>query len=267
MFNLSIFVTIFGILSVVFAQQCNVTDNDFIIENNNKPVFTISSTNNSCICESYTGDGSMLSGLQNNTIIANLTAQVSQLQSQIANLTQQITNITAQLQAAENVNGDVTFSSLTFSPTTKGIVGTTTNDNATTGYVGEVVSNVVLIGSAVSVSSQVPADITSIALTAGDWDVFGEVWITGGPTTTLGYAYVSVNTASATIAAIPAVGTSRTGYVMPGFAIGAGGTPNLPTAPARVSIASTTVYFLVGDVGFGVSTCAIYGKIYARRVR
>ena len=65
----------------------------------------------------------------------------------------------------------------------KGIVrfkGTTTNDNALTGNVGEYVESVVE-GANAGASTQF-GDATSIILTAGDWDVtlIGEITINGG---------------------------------------------------------------------------------------
>ena len=53
-----------------------------------------------------------------------------------------------------------------------GIVGSPTNNNAQTGSVGEYVSAVALYpGGAISVSTGTVSTITSITLTAGDWDV------------------------------------------------------------------------------------------------
>jgi hypothetical protein len=61
----------------IIAQQCN----DYVIEKNGNPVFTISSANDSCICKSFIGDGSGLTNLQNQIIIANLTAQLNNLKN------------------------------------------------------------------------------------------------------------------------------------------------------------------------------------------
>ena len=55
------------------------------------------------------------------------------------------------------------------------IHGTGTNDSAAAGYVGEVIESNVPIGSAISISAGVAANITSITLTAGDWDIWGGV--------------------------------------------------------------------------------------------
>jgi hypothetical protein len=46
--------------------------------------------------------------------------------------------------------GAATATSVTFSPTTGGIVGTTTNDNAGAGKVGEFISSVITTGATVT---------------------------------------------------------------------------------------------------------------------
>ena len=77
----------------------------------------------------------------------------------------------------------LTIPSVTFSTTT-GIVGTTTNNNAAAGSVGEFVSSIVLGAAAVSLTTNVSANITSlVSLSAGDWDIWGSGWLTVGATT------------------------------------------------------------------------------------
>ena len=53
------------------------------------------------------------------------------------------------------------------------IVGTATNDSATAGNVGEYVSSAVTPAYPITLTSTQYADVTSISLTAGDWDVTG----------------------------------------------------------------------------------------------
>ena len=66
-----------------------------------------------------------------------------------------------------------------------GVVGVTTNSNATTGYVGEYISSQVAVASAVALTTATPANVTSISLTAGDWDVDGVIDLNlSGATTT-----------------------------------------------------------------------------------
>ena len=50
-------------------------------------------------------------------------------------------------------------------------VGTTTNNNAAAGDVGQMITATVAAGAAVSISTGAAANVTSISLTAGDWDV------------------------------------------------------------------------------------------------
>ncbi|HEY6019562.1 MAG TPA: hypothetical protein VIY48_06565, partial [Candidatus Paceibacterota bacterium] len=55
------------------------------------------------------------------------------------------------------------------------IKGTSTNDNAIAGDVGELITSTVASASGVSLTSTTAANVTSISLTAGDWDVDGTV--------------------------------------------------------------------------------------------
>lgn len=68
-------------------------------------------------------------------------------------------------------SGDLTMTgNLIFSPTTKGVKGTTTNDNTSAGNVGEYVSSFQSTFTNSGLTT-VWGDLTSISLTAGDWDV------------------------------------------------------------------------------------------------
>jgi hypothetical protein len=146
---------------------------------------------------------------------------------------------------------------------TAGIVGTTTNNAANAGSVGEVISSTVLVGSAVTLSNATPLNITSIALSAGDWDVYGEVWIsvgTGGATILLG----SINTVSNTLAVVSSIGTSRT-------AIQSAQTASLTAVfalkPCQASLSGSQTYYLVAQAAFPSGTTVAYGNIWARRAR
>jgi len=151
---------------------------------------------------------------------------------------------------------------------TAGIVGTTTNNNANAGSVGEVVSSSVAVGSAVSLTNATTAfsgkTITSISLTAGDWDVFGVVGINNTATTNFTSSAGGISTTNDTLSSLYEE-TIR-------FSYGAAGlVPNnvfsfaIPTT--RISIASTTTYYLIGYAVFSVSTATAYGRITARRMR
>jgi hypothetical protein len=158
--------------------------------------------------------------------------------------------------------GAASATSVTFTSTT-GIVGTTTNNNAAAGSVGELIQSTVLAGSAVSLTTATTANVTSISLTAGDWDVWGSVWfvVNGGTTTSIQIAAISVT--SATLPTAP--GSGAMAQVQ--MAAGGGSTQGMPVGMARTSLASTTTVYLVAQSSFSGSTLTAYGYIGARRVR
>lgn len=146
------------------------------------------------------------------------------------------------------------------------LVGTTTNDNAAAGSVGEYISSTVLVGSAVSLSSSATANITSISLTAGDWDVEGNIVFNPAGSTTTTLATAAINTTSATLPTAPGAGAYNFWFTS-SAGTAAGFAPALPTGMTRISLASTTTVYLVAQATFGVSTETAYGFIGARRAR
>lgn len=141
------------------------------------------------------------------------------------------------------------------------ILGTTTNDNAATGYVGEYVSSTVEIGSAVSLTSGAPSTVTTISLTAGDWDVEGVIYFIHGGSTVGQYYAGGINSATG----FPAnVGTNSALY---GNLNNAFINPNVNIMSNRVSVSGTSTYYLIAQAGFTTSTLTAYGMIRARRVR
>ncbi len=146
-----------------------------------------------------------------------------------------------------------------------GIEGTSTNDNAVAGNVGQYIDNIILSGSAVSLTSTVAANVTSIELGAGDWDVGGEVTI-AGTATTAGVFRAGVTQTSATIPVTRTSSTAVGGNRAAGdfAAIGDG---FITTGQARLSLSGTTTVYLVASASFSGGTATAYGKIYARRVR
>jgi hypothetical protein len=147
---------------------------------------------------------------------------------------------------------------------TAGIIGTTTNNNANAGSVGEIIESTVLVGSAVSVpASGDIIDITSISLTAGDWDVYGTVATAPDAGTTTSTISGWVSSTSVTAPTLPNSG----GRFLVHYASSAGGANALPTGKRRFSLAGTTTIYLSGTAEFAVSTMGLYGYIGARRVR
>jgi len=160
--------------------------------------------------------------------------------------------------------GAASATSLTFS-STSGIIGTTTNNNAAAGSVGEFISSVILVGSAVSLTTSTQANITSISLTAGDWDVWGTLWTAPAAGTLTTTIAVGVSQTSATLPTTPAIGEALS--QIRGISSAATQSEVLGTSPTRISLSGTTTIYLVGFVTFTVSTLGGYGSICARRVR
>lgn len=144
--------------------------------------------------------------------------------------------------------------------------GTVTNDNAPAGNVGEYISSIIASGSPVSLSNGVAANITSISLTAGDWDVTGNVVFGGGATTSVTNLFGSVSntTASLNNAADRFAQLNQAGA---GTYFAGGNNVSVVLPTCRISLASTTTIFLVAQAFFTVSTCTAYGFIGARRAR
>ena len=145
------------------------------------------------------------------------------------------------------------------------IKGTSTNDSATTGFIGEFVQTIVVAASAVPLSTGSPANVTSINLTAGDWDVWGNIGFVPASSTNVSSVAGNVNTTSAAIGGISS-GASIIQYGVSGLVPGANNF-SLPCPEQRVSIATTTTVYLVAQASFTVSTLSAFGFIAARRRR
>lgn len=141
---------------------------------------------------------------------------------------------------------------------TAGIVGTTTNDNANAGSIGEYLS---AQSSSTPISNNTSTNITSLSLTAGDWDVSGIILFAPGSGATATAFFGSISTTSATL------GPLGTTYQITPVSITAGNGITTPTPVVRISIASTTTVYLVGYSTLSGGTVNTTGFIRARRVR
>ena len=159
--------------------------------------------------------------------------------------------------SALSVTGNLTPSQ------TNGIVGTTTNNSANAGSVGEYVSSEVAGGAGSGLTTATPANVTSISLTAGDWDVWGYAGFQPSDTTNIVSLLGGVSSTSATLGANFSVNQ----YGATGIAIS--GTQNISfcVPQQRFSLAATTTIYLVVNQVFSVSTMTRWGGIYARRRR
>lgn len=163
--------------------------------------------------------------------------------------------------------GVATATSLEFSPSTSGIIGTTTNNNASSGIVGEYSSSVVLSGAAVGLTSGVAANVTTIALTEGDWNLWGEIWIGGTAGAVIQNIIGCITATSATVASTPSNNTSTVQSGTHSHTIGTQVVPILAVGECRISIAAPTTIYLVASVTFTTQPATAYGKLCARRMR
>lgn len=136
----------------------------------------------------------------------------------------------------------------------RGTLGTATNNNATAGYVGELVTSNIPAASAVSLTTVTDVNVTTISVTAGDWDIYGNVSVIGSAVTSAAWW------TSLTSATLP--DASLYNYAIGITAVGcSGNTPLL-----RVSVAATTTVYL-SCRGIFASTATACGSIFARRRR
>lgn len=148
------------------------------------------------------------------------------------------------------------------SPLLKGV---TDGSDAAAGIVGEFLSANVQSTSAVSLVSGTAKTVTSLSLTAGDWDV----WALAGfhpvaGSTNANNLAAGLSTTTNTLPSEPWLG----GYASLGIVNQlTSGDYNLAIPSIRVNISSTTTYYLVEQCAFSSSTMGGYGAIMARRRR
>ncbi len=175
----------------------------------------------------------------------------------------------ASLSSTQTFTGGNTFSSpsgvvvtsISFSNTaTGGIKGTTTNDSAPSGTVGEYKSS--SFQNVSSTSSGNIGDYTSISLAAGDWDVTACVDFEINGANVTGIIYFISTTSGASFA-----GTTQGDNLFDlGPAITGGGS-SMCISNWRLSHATTESVYFKMDNTFTVATPKIYGRISARRIR
>jgi len=134
--------------------------------------------------------------------------------------------------------------------------GTSTNNNAPGGYIGEFISSVIASASHVTFSGGLAHDLTSISLTAGDWDVWGNItYDTVGAGTSIILGWISTTSATFPDASL---------YTAITATVGSGSGITVPMR--RISIAATTTVYITGYLQTANSSTAC-GGIYARRAR
>ena len=158
---------------------------------------------------------------------------------------------------------DVVTTGTIFPSTTLGIEGTGTNDNANTGRVGEYQASQVLAAANVGLTNNTPADITSLSLSAGDWDVWGTAAMTlsGATIVTNFISWTSVT--SATLPTAPNFG----GENFLNITFPAGSSSSLSAGIKRFPLTTTTTVVLSTQIAFTLGGAGAYGFLGARRRR
>jgi hypothetical protein len=150
---------------------------------------------------------------------------------------------------------------VSWSDTTKGIVGTTTNNDASSGYVGEYLSATNSTGT--TVNNATATNITTISLTAGDWDVYYLLNCVPANTNVFNLLYTGISPISVSIDLSSGAATWFGSFT------GDGSSSLVLNGSRRVSISTTTTYYLISfhSSVAGTLTTTDKGTIWARRVR
>lgn len=177
----------------------------------------------------------------------------------------QPSNAFVTLSTTQTVTGNKTFNSvasITFNPSTQGIVGTVTNDSASAGYVGEYQSNT---NAGTVIPVQTPTEVASLSLTAGDWDV--EATIEGQSGQLNNAMIVGINTVNNAFATPFSQYNSQ--LVIQNLTNDniLGGNTTLTTPTVRMSLSTTTTVYTIGQLNNGGGSPTIYAYMRARRVR
>lgn len=143
--------------------------------------------------------------------------------------------------------------------------GETTTGSATAGNVGEYIESVIAQGSAITLTTNIVANLTSISLTAGDWDVDMVAQFVPNATTNATQYNSGLSTTTATFdttaGRIYGLGFAATGIVNGGV------TQTCIIPPLRFSLSGTTTIFGPVRAIFTVAAMFCYGILRARRVR
>jgi hypothetical protein len=157
----------------------------------------------------------------------------------------------------------ITATSLQFSPSTGGIIGTVAADDAAAGEVGEYLSSTVPLTSSISIANGPVVAVTSLSLTPGDWDVGGLVgYNTNGTATDVNcIGFVS------TTSALPTDGVSGGVFNCWPEAVASTQYINNTVSTTRFNLAATTTVSLYAQCNYTGTGMTTFGFMRARRVR
>lgn len=144
--------------------------------------------------------------------------------------------------------------------------GEPSTGSALSGEIGEYIESVLVSGSATGLVNNIAKTVTSISLTAGDWDVDSNVSFITATTTNVVNLQTSLSLTTNTFDTTPGRASLFT-FSAAGFVPTAGTTCTSIVQPYRFSLSTTTTIFIVAICNFTISTLSAYGIIRARRAR
>jgi hypothetical protein len=144
------------------------------------------------------------------------------------------------------------------------IRGIASNTAAVPGNIGEYISSSLASGSAFALANNTATSVISIPLAAGDYDVWGTVFVTIPTLTVVKEIQTGVNSTSN---ALPAAITGQLNQISLGAGLTGGSDMGCPSGIGQMLFAAAGTAFLVTNVQFTTSTASVYGVIQARRRR
>lgn len=146
-----------------------------------------------------------------------------------------------------------------------GVLGTSTNDAATAGNVGEEINGIVSTYTNYTTTATYQ-NITSVTLTAGDWDLSAFMTYSSN-SATITAASNAIFVISTTTASAAGATEGRNISYLPQAALLGTSLFSESIAPYRVSINATTTYYLNSQATFTLGNPQYVGGLRARRVR
>ena len=134
---------------------------------------------------------------------------------------------------------------------------------------GQFATATVPTASAVSLTTATPANVTSITLPPGDWDVAYQVRHKPAASTSITVLSCSLSTTSATMGTQPVsgvIGSDSVTLLTQAAQVNAGEITQA-SVPVQVSLTASTQIFVVCNDTFTVSTMGAYGTLRARRTK
>lgn len=151
-----------------------------------------------------------------------------------------------------------TLDQITFSPDTQGIVGGISGSHVSSGYVGEVINNIVLAAAPITgIPNNTPFNITSISVPAGRWLIYGLMGTYAAGTNTLIAASGAASLVSATFPDFAFTSSANDTLT--------NGRVNLPIPSSVYFFSTTTTVYLVCASNY-IGSAIGYGFIEALRI-